>query len=316
MNYTELTIEISQDSLDPLLSALLDMETAGFEVEDPEDIKELQEKKNDYEWDYIDPLVLSQAERNPRIRFYFSDDPEGLEALDNILQEIQIFPVIKAEIRGVSDGDWKDNWKAWFKPKKITERMVIKPSWEAYEPSGDEELIIEIDPGMAFGTGTHATTTLCVKLMETYLLPGRDQVLDIGSGSGILSIAAALLGAKEVRGVEIDPVAVQVGRENVRLNRLMDIVEIAEGDLTKGLDYKAHLVVANLMADLVISLSGNIAKHLHENGIFISSGILVEKQKEVSSAIKAAGFELLEIRQDGDWCAMAARAIPVREGTR
>jgi ribosomal protein L11 methyltransferase len=305
MYYTELSIEIGVNDLDPLLDVLSDMVTAGFEVEDPRDVKELQGRKSD--WDYIDSSVLEGLAGNPLIRIYFSEDVQGLMLMDKVLDEIRIFPVIKAEIRGVTGKSWESNWKKYFKPKEITDRFVIKPSWESYEFPDKSKLVIEIDPGMAFGTGTHPTTVLCIGLMEKYQKCTCKKVLDVGSGSGILSVAAALLGAKDVRGIDIDPGAVMIGRENVKKNHLEKTVKIQEWDFTKGLDYKADMVVANLTADLIKFLAAIISDHLACGGVFISSGILVERKEEIASSIQCSGLEILEIREDGDWCAIAAK---------
>jgi len=188
----------------------------------------------------------------------------------------------------------------------VTDKIVIKPSWEEYEKEKQDDLIIEIDPGMAFGTGTHATTSLCLKLIEKYLKKG-DFVLDVGCGSGILSIASSLLGAEKTLGVDIDPIAVAISRENVELNKLSETVEIIEGDLAKGVFFKADIIAANLMADLVIMLTEDVAKHLKDNGIYISSGILLEKQFAVAEKIRSCHFEIIEILEQDDWCAIAAR---------
>ena len=168
-------------------------------------------------------------------------------------------------------------------------------------------MVIEIDPGMAFGTGTHATTRVCVKLLEKYITSEEDKVLDLGCGSGILSIAAALLGSKHVYGVDIDPNAVAASAENVEMNGLSEVIEIAYGDVTEGLGMKADIIAANLMADLIKMLSPDIAKHLEGKKIFISSGILEEKVDEVSEAVKNSGFEILEVLHEDEWCAIAAR---------
>ena len=205
-----------------------------------------------------------------------------------------------------SDEEWKDKWKEYFKTSKMTDNIVIKPTWEEYEPE-ENEMVIEIDPGMAFGTGTHATTRMCVKLLEKYITSEEDKVLDLGCGSGILSIAAALLGSKHVYGVDIDPNAVAASAENVEMNGLSEVIEIAYGDVTEGLGMKADIIAANLMADLIKMLSPDIAKHLEGKKIFISSGILEEKVDEVSEAVKNSGFEILEVLHEDEWCAIAAR---------
>ena len=159
---------------------------------------------------------------------------------------------------------------------------------------------------MAFGTGTHETTSLCIRLMEDYLAPG-EKVLDVGCGSGILSIAVALLGASEVLGVEIDPDAVTIAKENIALNHVDGVASAQYGDLTKGIDFQADVIVANLMADLVVMLSKDVAKHLRPGCRYISSGILVEKMPEVVDAMRALGFAILEVKEDGMWCAIVAK---------
>ena len=169
----------------------------------------------------------------------------------------------------------------------------------------DNKLIIEIDPGMAFGTGTHETTSLCIKMLEKYQKKD-DDVVDVGCGSGILSIAAALLGAKDVLGVDVDPIAVEVADENIVLNKVDKAARAQYGDLTKGIDYKADVVVANLMADLVMMLAEDVAKHMKEDAYFISSGILVEKEEIVSEHLIKLGFTIVEVVRDGGWCAIVA----------
>ena len=181
---------------------------------------------------------------------------------------------------------------------------MIKPTWEDYE-AGEKELVIEIDPGMAFGTGTHETTSGCIQLMEKYMKPG-DKVLDVGCGSGILSIAAALLGSRDILAIDIDPVAVEVTKENVELNNVSEYVDTRYGDLTKGVSYRADIVVANLMADLVMMLTKDVAKHLEDGGIYISSGIIDFKEEEVCETLKRCGFEIIEILKKGEWCTVAA----------
>lgn len=200
--------------------------------------------------------------------------------------------------------EWKDKWKEHFKPTRVTEHLVIKPTWETYTAK-EGELILEIDPGMAFGTGTHETTSMCLSLIEKYRKEGF-HVLDVGCGSGILSIGAALLGSPQVLGVEIDADAVRVAWENVKQNHVEDRVTVMEGDLMKGVDFQADIIVANLMADLVIKLSEQVQSHLKDGGIYLSSGILIEKKELVTNALEKIGFTVLEIMEKGEWCAIAA----------
>lgn len=308
MKYIEVKINTSQEDLDPLTCILMDMGIAGFAVEDPQDFQMLMEKKNSYDWDYVDESLMDFSSVETGITFYLDDSEDGRNMLGRIHEAMANYSKGRAaELRWkvVDDSDWKDNWKEFFKPAKLTDRIVIKPSWEDYAAKKDE-IVIEIDPGLAFGTGTHPTTSLCIRLLEKYIEPEKDTVLDVGCGSGILSIAAALLGAKEIIAVDIDPVAVEVTKENVELNYVTPKIRVFEGDLTKGLNEKAEIVAANLMADLVIMLTGDIAAHLRGKSVYISSGILIEKKETVAAAIEACGFRILEVLEEGEWCAIAA----------
>lgn len=300
MKYIEVKIYTSQEGIDPLTCVLMDMGIAGFAIEDARDFQDLMNKKNSYDWDYIDESLMELEHVKTSVTFYLEETEAGRSILEQLKEKYELV------WKPVDDSEWKDNWKEYFKPAKITDRIVIKPTWEAYERKEDE-LVIEIDPGMAFGTGTHPTTSLCVKLLEKYIEPEKDAVLDVGCGSGILAIASALLGAREILAVDIDPVAVTVTAENIKLNGLGNKIGVAEGDLTKGLEFRANIVVANLMADLVMMLSQDVVAHLKGKSIYISSGILIEKQEEVVAAIEECGFHILDIMEEGEWCAIAAQ---------
>lgn len=313
MKYIECKIHTNRSDIENVLTLLIKRGITDAVVNDPADIDDLLQKEHGYEWDYIDDEVLALKNEEPTVVFYLDDSNEGRKLLEKIEEdcektnELSNQTRLQCEVSVVNDEDWKDNWKAYFKPAKITDTIVVKPTWEDYSPENGEK-VIEIDPGMAFGTGTHQTTSLCIKLMEKNGVKGK-KVLDVGCGSGILSIAAGLLGASDVLGIEIDPIAVTIARENVELNGLSDKVEVRLGDLTKGVDYKANLIVANLMADLVMMLSKDAAKHLTKGGIYITSGILIEKEEIVRQAIEKCGFEVIETAEDGEWCTISARAL-------
>lgn len=323
MRYLELKIQASEQGVEQITALLLGMGITEMSIDDPHDMDDILQKKHEYGWDYIEDDLKENLDREPVISLYFDEaDPKaqqmavmvkgGISALQRrqqageFGQQADLGSLTVTE-NIVDDGDWKDKWKEFFKPTKVTDRIVVKPTWEEYTPK-ENELVIEIDPGMAFGTGTHETTSLCMKLMEKYLGEHSEEkkILDVGCGSGILSICGALLGSREILGIEIDEDAVRVARENVEENHVEDAVKVMQGDLTKGVDFKADVIVANLMADLVMLLSEDARKHLTEDGIFISSGILVEKEKMVSAAIREAGFHIVEIAEDGEWCAIAA----------
>lgn len=320
MRYLEIGIETQRAGIELILSALMKLGITDAVVEDPADIDDLLQKEKGYEWDYIDDSVLELKNETPRVTVYLNDDAAGHQQAEAICAAMRALKAqaaggsfgsgldvgsLETKISSEDDSAWKDNWKAYFKPAKVSKTIVVKPTWEAYEAQADEK-IIEIDPGMAFGTGTHETTSLCIRLMEDYLAPG-EKVLDVGCGSGILSIAGALLGASEVLGVEIDPDAVAIAKENIALNHVDGVASAQYGDLTKGIDFQADVIVANLMADLVVMLSKDVAKHLRPGGRYISSGILVEKMPEVVDAMRALGFAILEVKEDGMWCAIVAK---------
>lgn len=319
MKYIQIDIKTNKAGIEPIVSVLMEVGITDTVIEDPADIDDLLNKKNEYDWDYIDSSVLDLKNQEPKVTVYLEDDEEGHARAEDARQAIDglknmaaagvfganvDFGSLEVEIKTDDDTLWKDKWKEYFKPAKISDTIVVKPTWENYEAKAGEK-VLEIDPGMAFGTGTHETTSLCVKLMERYLKAG-DKVLDVGCGSGILSIAGALLGAGDVLGVEIDPVAVEIADENIRLNHVENVARAQYGDLTKGIDFKANIVVANLMADLVIMLSKDVAKHMLPGAKYISSGILVEKAPVVVDSMRELGFTILEVVQDGMWCAVTA----------
>lgn len=319
MKFIELKIYTSHQGIEALTAMLMKKGITGAVVNDPAEAENLLAKKKEYEWDYIDKSLLENKNQEPVVSVYFDDTEAGRKQVQDL--KIEVMKLKSRELDGefgwdadlgrlyaedilVDDEDWKDKWKEYFKPSKVTDKLVVKPTWETYQPSGDEK-IIEIDPGMAFGTGTHETTSLCLQLIEKYIKPGQT-VFDIGCGSGILSIAAALLGSGSVLAVEIDPDAARTARENIELNKVQDKVTVKVGDLAKDINETADLIAANLAAPLVIQLSDSAAEHLNDGGIYISSGILVEKKEEVKNAVQQAGFEVLEICEKGEWCALAA----------
>lgn len=315
MNYYEVKIFTSSQGIDAVSSVLTMLGHETFMIEDSSVVEELLKKENSYDWDYVDESVIAQQKEESRITLYLEPDEAAEESIAAIKSAIAmlkeqdpngVFGRLEVTDTYESDDEWKDKWKEFFKPSKITDNIVIKPTWEEYEPA-EGEMVIEIDPGMAFGTGTHATTRMCVKHLEKYITSENDKVLDLGCGSGILSIAAALLGSKNVYGVDIDPNAVAASAENVEMNGLSDVIEIAYGDVTEGLGMKADIIAANLMADLIIMLAPDIAKHLEGKKIFISSGILEEKLEDVLKAIKGSGFEIIEVLHEDEWCAVAAK---------
>lgn len=212
----------------------------------------------------------------------------------------------RIEYREIEDQDWAQSWKEYFWPEKIGERIVVKPTWREYVPAEDD-IVIEIDPGMAFGTGTHPTTALCIRMLETYISPGLS-FLDIGTGSGILMIAAAKLGAAKVSGVDMDEMAVQVARENLELNRISpDCGHVTHGDLVTGVKETFDVAAANILSNVIIALLDSVAAVLKPGSLLICSGIIEENRDKVLEKMQSCGFEILDIRSKDSWVAICGR---------
>ncbi len=248
------------------------------------------------------------------------EDLDGrLQELERRLQSLPQFglPAPSALARRpVDERDWANEWKKHFKPLEIGRRLVIKPTWEPYPPSsrlnlgepshGVERVVVELDPGMAFGTGGHQTTRLCLELLEEYVQPG-DVVADIGTGSGILALAAARLGAASVLATDIDSLPRKIARENIGRNGLEQVITVHEMEPFDRAAWECDLVVANIIADTIIELTPSICGRLRQGGVFLSSGIVEERLPDVLSALSPAGFEMVEVRSADIWRAVVAR---------
>lgn len=318
MEYTELKILTEKKDLELLDAELTDNGFTSMMIDDPGDITDILEHPDTYRYDYINEALTEGPERQPAITLYFSNDEEGFAGLrraESVLDELASRPngihIEYSRSLSGDDSEWLYKWQEYFKPVRVGDRIVVKPSWEEYE-AAEGDLVIEMDPGMAFGSGLHETTSMCIKALEkTICGNSRDlRVLDVGTGTGILAVAAVLLGADEALGIDIDPDAVRVANENIEKNGLTDRITAQYGDLTEGVEYRADIVVANLMADLVIRLSPDVSRHLDPGGWYITSGILDVKEEIVCEAITGAGFTVEEVLSDGEWRAVIARREP------
>ena len=318
MKYIEVKIKTSKSGIDPVLAALMNIGINDAMIDDPDEILAMIASPGPSEW-YDESQMPDVSMIEPAVTVFFADDEEGRSKSNDVRKAIEELAKSVAEGRYGAEADlgelsvsakveddvlWRDKWKEYFKPTKLSNNIVVKPTWCEYEPN-EEDIVIEIDPGMAFGTGTHETTMLCIRMIEKYMHGGY-KVLDVGSGSGILSIAAAKLGASDVLGIDIDEDAVRVSNENYELNKVSDRAKAIVGDLTAGVDYKANIVVANLLADIVMRLSKDAKRHLGEKGIFITSGILTEKSEAVEKCMIECGFEIVEKAILGEWCSIVA----------
>jgi ribosomal protein L11 methyltransferase len=244
---------------------------------------------------------------------YFSDD-NRIEKRCKILEEKllqfkeKLGLIYRVSYKELDEEDWAHSWKAYFWPQKIGRNMVVKPTWRDYRADSGE-LVIELDPGMAFGTGTHPTTAMCVAMIETYLKRG-DSFLDVGTGSGILLIAAAKLGAEKFYGVDNDQTAVEIAAENLKLNGFKtQRMRVICGDLVEGIREKYDIVAANILSQVILDLLKDIRRVLKSGGVFICSGIVDKNEKQVVAAMKNIGFEILEISSQDEWVAIAGRLM-------
>ncbi|MDS9471016.1 50S ribosomal protein L11 methyltransferase [Sporosarcina pasteurii] len=236
-----------------------------------------------------------------------------IETMKDIEQAIADLPrygldvgLNKIKTSEVDEEDWATAWKQYYHPVKISGRFTIVPTWENYTPVESDELIVELDPGMAFGTGTHPTTVMCMQALEKYVHNG-DTVVDVGTGSGVLSIGAAMLGAKSVYALDLDEVAVAAAKENIRLNHVDGTVHVTQGNLLESIDFKPNIIIANILADVIMSFSQDAANLLPEDGLFIVSGIIEEKRDEVKADLTEKGFEIIESVLMEDWVALIAK---------
>lgn len=304
MKWLEIVVRTPADGIEPVSEIFIEMGTGGVVIEDPALILAYECETHPDEWAVparpaADGLVLLKA------YLPLQDDwPGRVEEIKSVISRLDLAPRPEISTRVVAEEDWAGAWKKYYKTVRVGRRLVIKPFWEDYQPlAGD--LIIEMDPGMAFGSGTHATTALCLKLLEKYVRPGIS-VYDIGTGSGILAVAAARLGAVEVQAVDIDPVACKVAAENVAKNNAGGIVRVRQGNLAELLQYGADLIVANIIADVITCFAPHAAAALKPGGIFIASGIIRERAEMVRTAFAAAGLAICEEQEDGLWIAIAA----------
>ncbi|NMS89946.1 50S ribosomal protein L11 methyltransferase [Clostridioides difficile] len=310
-NWIEVTIKTTTEAVEPITNILYEQGAGGAVIEDPKDF--LFQKKNELDWDYVEEEVFKKNEEdNVLIKTYVSEEKNVMEFVEIIKQKVlglKDFGIDIGEgsvsLDQVNEADWANAWKAYYKPTKVGQRVVVKPTWEDYTTQ-EGDLIIELDPGMAFGTGTHETTSMCIRELEKYV--NKDsKVFDIGCGSGILAIAAAKLGAKEVIAVDLDEVAVKVAKENVIENKVEENVSVMHGNLTDVIKDKADVIVANIIADIIKILAKDVQNFMKEDAIFISSGIILDKVEEVKGSLIENGFEIVEVQKLGEWSAIVSK---------
>lgn len=310
MNWTELSIVVNHEVEYDVTDILESHGSNGVVIEDSKDLVnqpadkfgEIYELNPD---DYPDQGV--------RLKAYFNELTFGDTLRTNIKNAVLNLPELDKNIvtfseKEIAEVDWANEWKNYFHPFKASERFTIVPSWETYEKESNNELCIELDPGMAFGTGDHPTTSMCLKAIEKYVKP-TDSVIDVGTGSGILSIASHLIGVKRIKALDIDEMAVNVAKENFKKNHCENAIEAVPGNLLQDEDKKFNIVIANILAHIIEEMIEDAYNTLVEEGYFITSGIIEEKYEEIESQMKRVGFNIISVEHDNGWVCIVGQKV-------
>lgn len=321
MDWIKVTVYTTNAGIEPVSGRLMQLGITGLVIEDEAEFKDFLEETKDY-WDYVDDDLVKSMEGETRVIAYVSDDLAGRELLTGIrgsmaeLKELDTekeFGRLYIDIEGTKTEDWANVWKKYFHPIEVGEKLLIKPEWEDIENSGDR-IVFNINPGMSFGTGSHETTRLCLEQLEKYVTPGC-KMLDLGCGSGILSVVSLLLGASEAYAVDIDPNCIDTAYENADMNDIeRSRYTVISGNVVTDPDVKAVLsenkyevVAANIVADVIIGLAETAHEYMKEGGVFITSGIIDGRQDEVKAALEAAGFTVTDMQRRKDWWAIVCK---------
>ncbi|MDO5397280.1 MAG: 50S ribosomal protein L11 methyltransferase [bacterium] len=321
MDWIKVTIYTASEGIEGVTGRLYQLGITGLEIEDEQDFKDFLENNKQY-WDYVDDDLIKAKKGETNVSCYVSDDLNGQELLAAIrgsiaemksIDENGEFGRLEIEVKSTATEDWANNWKKYFHPMEVGEKILIKPEWEEYSGETDR-IVFNINPGMSFGTGSHYTTQLCIEALENYVKPGT-KMLDLGCGSGILSIISLLLGADEAVAVDIDPNAVDTAYENAGMNGVTrehyhvfsgNVVTDAEVQTEIG-KYRYEVVAANIVADVIIGLAPKAREYMKEGGVFITSGIIADRENDVKEALLENGFEIVNVSRRKDWVSIVCR---------
>ena len=316
MDWIKATITTTSEGIDPVSGRLLELGISGIEIADKNDFTEFLENNRKY-WDYVDEELERLKDADTTITFYLSCGAAGIEPLNAVKASMKalaamdtdkVYGSLEIKSENVADEDWSEIWKQYFHPISVGKNILIQPAWEKADAPQDK-CVFAVNPGMSFGTGSHPSTRFCLEEIEKYIKDG-DSVLDLGCGSGILSITALLLGAKSAVAVDIDSNATDVAYDNLALNHLSkDLYTTYTGDITSDADLRGKLgrhdiVIANIVADVIIALAPYVRSFMKDDAVFICSGIILERLDEVKSALTENGLNIKEIKNDDDWAAI------------
>lgn len=321
MNWIKVSVFTTSEGIEPVSGRLYQLGISGLEIEDEQDFKDFLENNKQY-WDYVDEELVKNMEGETKVKTYVSDDTEGRElliAIKSTLSELKQLDVnnefgrLEIELDNMTEQDWANNWRQYFHQMEIGEKVMIKPEWEELNKPTDR-VVFNIEPGMSFGTGSHYTTQLCIESLEKYITQGV-KMLDLGCGSGILSIISLLLGADMAVAVDIDPNAVDTAYQNADRNGVdRSKYKVLSGNVLTDSDIQAEIsknkyevVAANIVADVIIGLAPKAKEYMAENGVFITSGIISDRLDDVKNALYENGFNIVSINQRKDWVSIVCR---------
>ena len=310
LKWSEISIHTTNEAIEPISNILHEAGASGVVIEDPLELVKIRE---DQFGEIYQLNPKDYPEEGVIVKAYLPINSflgETIEEIKSTINNLIVYNIDigrnDVSVSEVHEEEWATAWKKYYHPVKISKRFTVVPTWEEYTPVNSDELIIELDPGMAFGTGTHPTTVMSIQALERTVKKG-DSVIDVGTGSGVLSIAAAMLGAEKVKALDLDEVAVESAKMNIKLNKVHTFVNVSQNNLLEGISDEVDVVVANILAEVILRFTDDVAKTVKPGGYFIAAGIIQQKKDQVKESIETAGFDIEETLRMEDWVAFIAK---------